>query len=407
MEQKKHIPAIRFKGFKGEWEEKQLGYISSIERGGDLQKSDFVESGFPCIHYGQIHTCFGSLTYSVLSYISEQKFLRSKYATTHDIIMAITSEDVNDICKCVGWLGNYNVAVGGHIALIHHEQDTRYLSYFFTTKFFYNQKAKLAHGIKVMEVTPTKLQDVLINIPSLSEQQRIGSFFEHLDTIIYGQQAKLEKLKNIKTSLLNKMFPAKGEKKPAIRFKGFKDEWEEKKLGEIGDINTGNTPSTNVFDYYSDDGMLWVTPTDIKDNLIHITAKKLSIKGQKVARVVPANTILVTCIASIGKNAMICEKGCFNQQINGLTPKKSYDNYFLLTESFIWSNKMKKNAAAGTMQIVNKQEFSEINSYIPSLPEQQRIGSFFEKLDKLISLQEQKIVKLQNIKKAFLAKMFA
>ena len=183
--------------------------------------------------------------------------------------------------------------------------------------------------------------------------------------------------------------------------------WEQRKLGELGVVTTGNTPSTAVPEYYSDDGMIWVTPTDIADNITYETEKKLSKLGQQAARVVPKNTILVTCIASIGKNTMLGKSGSFNQQINGLTPnEKKYAPYFLFTESSLWSAQMKKSAAAGTMQIVNRTEFSELKTWIPSLDEQKEIGEFFHNLDRLITLHQRKYEKLQNIKKSMLEKMF-
>ena len=162
-------------------------------------------------------------------------------------------------------------------------------------------------------------------------------------------------------------------------------------MGELGTITTGSTPSTSILDYYSDDGIVWVTPTDICENITFESARKLSNLGQQVGRVVPKNTILVTCIASIGKNTMLGNTGSFNQQINGLTPNEDkYDPYFLLTESALWSAKMKSSAAAGTMQIVNRTEFSELRTLLPSLIEQQAIGNFFRQLDHLITLHQRK-----------------
>ena len=194
---------------------------------------------------------------------------------------------------------------------------------------------------------------------------------------------------------------------PAIRFKGFTDTWEQRKLGELGTITTGNTPSTSIPDYYSDDGIVWVTPTDICENITFESARKLSDLGQQVGRVVPKNTILVTCIASIGKNTMLGNTGSFNQQINGLTPNENkYDPYFLLTESALWSAKMKGSAASGTMQIVNRTEFSELKTWLTSLIEQQAIGAFFKQLDNLITLHQRKYDKLTNVKKSMLEKMF-
>ena len=193
---------------------------------------------------------------------------------------------------------------------------------------------------------------------------------------------------------------------PAVRFKGFEDDWEQRKLLELGQIMTGSTPSTSKSEYYSEDGIPWVTPTDIEATTISDTPRKLSEEGAKVGRVVLANTILCTCIASIGKNTLLMVKGSFNQQINSLTPYKENDAYFLLTESELWSNKMKRMAASGTMQIVNKTEFSELRTMVPKSAEQKQIGSYFRNLDNLITLHQRKLEKLQLVKKSMLEKMF-
>ena len=167
-------------------------------------------------------------------------------------------------------------------------------------------------------------------------------------------------------------------------------------MGELGEIMTGSTPSTSKSEYYSEEGIPWVTPTDINALTISDTPKKLSEKGMKVGRVVPANTILCTCIASIGKNALLTVKGSFNQQINSLTPSAENDSYFLLTESELWSEKMKRMAASGTMQIVNKTEFSELDTMVPSLDEQKIIGLYFRNLDHLITLHQRKPIPHPN-----------
>ena len=196
------------------------------------------------------------------------------------------------------------------------------------------------------------------------------------------------------------------ERVPEIRFKGFAKAWENKKLFELGKIITGSTPSTSIDEYYSNDGIPWITPTDIIANTISVSSKRLSKKGEEVGRVVPANTILCTCIASIGKNALLTVKGSFNQQINCLIPNGDNDAYFLLSESDLWSSKMKKMAALGTMQIVNKSEFSEIPTNLPDLKEQKEIASCFRYLDKIIVLTQQKLSQLKTFKKACLEKMF-
>ncbi|HEM4138027.1 TPA: restriction endonuclease subunit S [Streptococcus suis] len=189
---------------------------------------------------------------------------------------------------------------------------------------------------------------------------------------------------------------------PAYRFQGYTDAWELRKLGELGEIVTGSTPPIANEEYYSDKGIPWITPTDIDTNIISDSAKKLSAEGAKIGRVVRANSILCTCIASIGKNALLTTNGSFNQQINSLTPYSDNDSYFLLTSSELWSIQMKQIASSGTMQIVNKTEFSELRTMVPSLPEQEAIGTFFSTLDRQITLHQRKFDTLKEQKKTYL-----
>ena len=193
---------------------------------------------------------------------------------------------------------------------------------------------------------------------------------------------------------------------PSIRFKGFSDAWEQRKLNELGNVETGNTPSTSIKEYYSEEGLIWITPTDITSNITLTTEKKLSEKGEKVARVIPANSILCTCIASIGKNTFSPVKCAFNQQINALIPSKSNDPYFLFVDSYNWSQSMLKGAGGLTFQIVNKTEFSNIVTFVPSIGEQKKIGYLFYKLDNFITLHQRECQVLINTKKALLEKMF-
>ncbi len=161
----------------------KLSDIATISRGGNFQKKDFCEDGVPCIHYGQIYTKYGVHTDKTIQFISEAIAKKQKKAVMNDVIMAVTSENVEDVCKSVAWLGADEVAVSGHTAIIHHNQNAKYLSYFFHTTMFFTQKRTLAHGTKVIEVTPDKLYDVVIPLPTLDEQERIVSILDRFDAI--------------------------------------------------------------------------------------------------------------------------------------------------------------------------------------------------------------------------------
>ena len=136
------------------------------------------------------------------------------------------------------------------------------------------------------------------------------------------------------------------------------------------------------------------------------SSKKLSPKGYSKARIAEPGSILVTCIASIGKNTLVEESSGFNQQINSLTPNELNDSYFLLTQSELWSKKMKNIAASGTMQIVNKTDFSNLSFLYPELVEQQKIGTFFKQLDDTIALHQRELDWLKETKIGFLQKLF-
>ena len=251
---------------------------------------------------------------------------------------------------------------------------------FFTVYACYKKlQAELnaVQGTSIKGITKDELLAKAIMVPKYREQEQIGCFFRSLDNLITLHQRKGAATPDKKNPV------AKSEKKQKKT-----NDWEQRKLSELGKIETGNTPSTSISDYYSDNGLLWVTPTDITSNILFNTEKKLSNKGVAVARVIPENSILCTCIASIGKNAFLPVKCAFNQQINALSPYKKNYPYFLFADSYHWSITMKNNAGGLTFQIVNKSEFSNIKTCVPKYEEQEKIGNLFYKLDNLITLHQ-------------------
>lgn len=382
---KKKRPALRFSGFDNDWEQRKLGdEVSEIIAGGDVNRLKLVEKG----KYPVVANAFTDN--GIVGYYAEDYRIKAP---------AVTVTGRGDVGHAQARKVNFTPVVRLLSLTSRHDVD-------FLAEAI-NQNDIVLESTGVPQLTVPKLAEYRIYFPpTLDEEKKIGGYFCQLDHLITLHQCKCKKLICIKKSMLENMFPQKDEKTPRIRFSGFTDDWEQRKLSELGEILTGLTPSTIQAEYYSDDGIPWVTPTDINANLIWDTPKRLSDEGTKVGRVVPANTILCTCIASIGKNALLTVKGSFNQQINSLTPNKENDAYFLLTESELWSNTMKRMAASGTMQIVNKAEFSDLQTMVPSLPEQEQIGEYFRSLDNLITLHQRKLEKLQNIKKAMLEKMF-
>ena len=141
------------------------------------------EEGIPAIHYGQIYTRYGTFAERTLSYVSPEVAKRQRMAQPGDIVMAVTSENVEDVCKCVAWLGDEPVAISGETVIIHHEQNTKFLTYYFQTLFFVAQKARMAYGTKVIRVHPEALKRVRIPVPSLEEQERIVGILDKFEAL--------------------------------------------------------------------------------------------------------------------------------------------------------------------------------------------------------------------------------
>ena len=183
-------------------EYKSLGEIATVTRGGNFQKKDYCDDGVPCIHYGQIYTQYGLFVYKTVSFIGEELAKKQKMAVTGDIIMAVTSENVDDVCKCVAWLGSGEIAVSGHTAIIHHTLDTKYLTYYFHTEMFATQKRKLAHGTKVIEVTPDRLNNVKIPVPPLEVQREIVRILDNFTELAAELAARKKQYEYYRDKLL-------------------------------------------------------------------------------------------------------------------------------------------------------------------------------------------------------------
>ena len=163
--------------------EVRLRDIGSIVRGNGLQKRDFTEEGVGCIHYGQIYTKYGMATEKTISFVEESLAEKLRKVEKGNIIFAVTSENIEDLCKCVVWLGEEEIVTGGHTAILKHNQNSKFLAYYFQTEAFHSQKRKLATGTKVMDVTATKLEEILVPLPPLEEQQRIVDTLDRFDRL--------------------------------------------------------------------------------------------------------------------------------------------------------------------------------------------------------------------------------
>lgn len=240
------------------------------------------------------------------------------------------------------------------------------------------------------------------------EQQKIGSLFSNIDNLINQKQKKYDKLVNIKKSMLEKMFPQNNSKYPEVRFEGFNDEWEKCKIEVLGSIVTGSTPLTSDNDNYGGE-YLFVSPADIQGNrYIDDTITKLSKKGFGLSRELKKGAILFVSIGStIGKVAQAKSSVATNQQINAIEVNENFNCDYVYSLMENKSQEIKAMASTQAVPIVNKTSFSNVDIIITkNLEEQQKIGEYFQNLDKLINQQQKQLEKLKTIKKSLLENMF-
>ena len=249
------------------------------------------------------------------------------------------------------------------------------------------------------------MSEIKIKYPSsFEEQQKIADFLSSVDDVIATSEQEVANLEMQKKVVMKKIFSQE------VRFKkedgsNYPD-WEDTIVKEIGVVVTGNTPSTKEEQNYGQD-YLWVTPADItKNECVSSTNKKLSEKGWAIARHLPAGAVLVTCIASIGKNSILATKGSCNQQINAIIPNGKMQSRFILEAINYKEHDLQLLGGNGGMKIVSKSLFENFELPYPCPEEQQKIADFLSNFDEAIVSAKKELELWRQLKKGLLQQMF-
>lgn len=173
-----------------EW--KTLGEIGAVVRGNGLQKTDFSEEGVGCVHYGQIYTRLGFSIDKTLTFVPEELAEKLTQVEPGNLIIACTSENVEDVCKSVVWLGTETIVTGGHACVFKHNENPKYVGYCFLTNDFFNQKKKYAYGAKVIDIKTEKLALIKIPVPKRSLQDNIVEKLDKFEALIANIKQELE-----------------------------------------------------------------------------------------------------------------------------------------------------------------------------------------------------------------------
>ena len=351
-----------------EW--KKLGDICEIIRGNGVQKTDFVESGVGCIHYGQIYTHYGSFTYTTNKYVSKEVFDKARKASKGDIIMTDTSENVEDICKSVAYLGEEDIAVSNHALILKHKQNPKFLTYSTLTNSFSNQKRKFVFGAKVSGIKPENLAQIKIYLPSLSEQNRIVGILDTFTASINNLKEQIAQRRKQYEYYRDQLLDLEG--KEGVEMKTIKEVCKK--------ICSGGTPSTSNKDYYGGN-IPWLRTQEVDwkeiwDTDIKITEEAIA---NSSAKLIPKDCVIVAMYGAtaakvaVNKIPLSTNQACCNLEIDNNISSYRYVYYWLCKE---YQNL--KGMGEGSQNNINGQKIKDYSIPLPSLQEQQRIVSILD-----------------------------
>ena len=404
MQDNEKKPALRFKGFTDPWEQRKLGEIAVFSKGVGYSKNDLCEEGTPIILYGRLYTKYETCIFDVDTFVKEKA--GSVYSKGGEVIVPASGETAEDI-SIASVVVKPGILLGGDLNIVSPtaEYDSAFLALTISSGATHKYLSSLAQGKSVVHLHNSDIQSVSAKFPTKREQEKIHLIFGKIDTLITLHQRKYEKLVNIKKSMLDKMFPQNGVSVPEIRFKGFTDPWEQRKLKEL---------------YFQ----LTERNADLLPYQKTLSVATMSFKtdGNGAADTSLANykRLRIGDIAFEGHTSKEFRYGRFvlndvgdgimSPRFSALRPLHkmpiNFWKYYIHYEP-IMRKVLVNSTKAGTMMnelVIN--EFLQESILVPSMAEQQAIGRFFKQLDTLITLHQRKLEKLQNIKKSCLEKMF-
>ena len=399
--EKKKFPKIRFEGFEGTWRIKKLGDIGSVKMCRRIFKDETVEKGI--IPFYKIGTFGGTAD----AFISNELFneYRSKYAypSSGDILISAAGT----IGRTVVYKGEDAYFQDSNIVWLDHDGTK------LSNSFFYQVLQSISwnelEGSTIKRLYNSHLLGKEISLPNLKEQTQIGNFFQKMDEVIELQQKRLALTQDYKKSMLQKMFPQKGEKVPRVRFGGFSEDWKEQKLGNNTNLITkGTTPKIN--DNSGEINFIKVENLNNGSiNPIYKTSEFEHDNYLKRSRL-EYGDILFSIAGTLGRTAFV-EKEILPANTNqalAIIRGYNFDAYFLITalSGNIVEEYIRKNPTIGAQPNLSLEQVRSLQILSPSLKEQTAIGNFFQKLDEKIEAESAKLEKLQAMKKAMLQRMF-
>ena len=417
MIENKKVPKIRFKGFTEDWEQCKLKNVVKYRRGSFPQPygKDEWYGGYGAMPFIQVADVGDDL-----KLVSETKQTISKIAQPMSVF--IPKESV--IVTLQGTIGRvaitqYDAYLDRTVLFFDTYLKKNINKYFWaiTIKNKFESERKKAPGAIVKTITKEALSDFDISITKLSEQLKIGNYFKYLDNLITLHQCKCEKLVNVKKSVLEKMFPKNPSNMPEIRFKGFTEDWEQRRFDEMADYKKGPFGSVLKKDIFvpksKDTVKVYEQQNAINKNWrlerYFITR---DYANQLKSFETHAGDIIISCAGTIGEIYELpdnSETGIINQALMRVRVNEkivSKDLYRIIFSNMIDDFSRERSNGSAIKNIPPFSDLKPTLALIPNTNEQNKISSFINNLDNLITLHQRKLEKLNNIKKSMLDKMF-
>ena len=408
MAENKNIPEIRFAGFTDPWEQRKVGDLL-VERNEQAPMSD----EYPLMAFiANEGVAPKGERYDRSSLVNDTVGKLYKKTEFGDFIYSSNNLETGSIG--LNKYGNASISPVYSIFQPTGIADSDFIGRRFVRKDFINAMVKWRQGViygqwKIHESDFLKIE---VAVPSVEEQRKIGAFLDDLDNLITLHQRKYDRLKNVKKSMLEKMFPRDGANVPEIRFAGFTDAWEQRKFSDLVLIERGGSPRP-IDDYITDapDGLNWVKIGDAPEQGRYITktAEKIKPEGLAKTRQVQPGDLILSNSMSFGKPYIMGINGCIHDGWLLIRDTQSrFDLKFLChmlgTDQMLDQYRM--FAAGSTVNNLNKELVGNTTVSLPSIEEQRVIGEYLESIDNLITLHQRKYEKLKQIKKSMLEKMF-
>ncbi|OLU45908.1 restriction endonuclease subunit S [Faecalibaculum rodentium] len=408
-----NVPKIRFPGFTEPWEQRKLGEIGNTFSGlSGKTKEDFGHGQASFVTYLNVfNNSIGQPNMIEKVEIDPKQF----QVKQGDILFTTSSETPDEVGMACVWPVNLpNLYLNSFCFGFRpkKEIDINFYAHMLRSPQVRNQITLLAQGISRYNISKTKMMDIRIWLPSESEQRRIGRFLGNIDNLITLHQRKLDDLKKLKSGLLQKMFPKAGETVPEVRFPEFTGDWEQRKLGEIGNTFSGLSGKTK--EDFGHGQASFVTYLNVFNNSIgqpnmiekvEIDPKQFQVKQGDILFTTSSETpdeVGMACVWPVNLPNLYLNSFCF-----GFRPKKEIDiNFYAhMLRSPQVRNQITLLAQGISRYNISKTKMMDIRIWLPSESEQRRIGRFLGNIDNLITLHQRKLDDLKKLKQGLLQQM--